>query len=66
MTDSTRKWLGGLISSGASGIAGALGSVSIDSMTGAGWSWERCLLWAGLSIVIHVAGYLQKSPLPEA
>ena len=66
MTKGDRAWIGGLISSAAAGVTGAFGSWSADMMTSGDWSWKRCAIIAGVSMLVHVFGYLQKSPLPDA
>lgn len=65
LTKSERAWIGGLISSFAAGVMGALSSWSADMMTSADWSWKRCAIIATVSVIVHVFGFLQKSPLPE-
>lgn len=65
LTKNERSWIGGLISNAAAGVTGVFSSITADMVTGSDWSWKRCLIIAGVSMAVHVFGFLQKSPLPE-
>lgn len=65
MNKAIRRWVGGLISNAAAGITGVFSSVTADMVTGSDWSWKRCVIIAGVSMAVHVFGFLQKSPLPD-